>query len=112
MYNEVLYLISYVDNGEKDKYGDPVLSLIKERRFAKFKSISQSEFYQAQTVGIKPEIKLELADYLDYSDQEEVLYNDVLYKVLRTYRTSTNSLEMTLYGGVRNGSTQISDKVE
>ena len=110
MYNEVVYLISLVDNGNVDEYGDPIKNEVRAQRFARFKSITQSEFYQAQTAGLKPELKLELPDYLDYADQTEVAYNGCLYKVLRTYRTMSNSIELTLYGGVRDASAEVSDK--
>ena len=112
MFNEIIHLVSYEDSGNVDDYGDKILNPIYERRFAKLKSVSQSEFYQAQTVGIKPEIKMELADYFDYAGQEEVVYDGVLYKVLRTYRTTSNSMELTLYGGVRDVNTKVSDEIE
>lgn len=112
MYNEIIYLVSKVETEEVDKYGDVVREEKLTQRFAKFKSIGQSEFYQAQTAGHKPELKLELADYLDYDEQEEVIYKDVRYKVLRTYRTSSNSIELTLYGGVRDVITTVSDEVQ
>lgn len=110
MYNDVIYLISAENTMEIDEYGDKVTREKLVMRFAKLKSVSQSEFYQAQTVGVKPEIKVELADYLDYEDQQEVIYNSIRYKVLRTYRTATNSIELTLYGGVRNANAAVSDE--
>lgn len=110
MYNEVIYLVSVEPSAEVDEYGDVVDKEIFIRRFVKFKSISQSEFYQAQTAGMKPEIKVELADYLDYKDQQNVIYNGVRYKVLRTYRTVTNGIELTLYGGVRDVNAEVSDE--
>ena len=110
MYNDIVYLISKEASTEVDEYGDKIFTEVLAQRFAKFKSVSQSEFYQAQTAGTKPEIKLELADYYDYDNQEEVIYNGMRYKVLRTYRTVTNSIELTLYGGVRNVSAEVSDK--
>ena len=110
MYNEIIYLVSMGHSEELDEYGDMVAKETYTRRFAKFKSVSQTEFYQPQTVGIKPEIKVELADYLDYEDQQEVIYNDIRYKVFRTYRTVTNGLELTLYGGVRGASATVSDE--
>lgn len=110
MYNEVLYLVSYEPSENVDEYGDVVLTEKRTRRFTKIKSVSQSEFYQAQTAGLKPEFKIELADYLDYDGQEEVIYKDKRYKVLRTYRTDANSIELTLYGGVRDVVATVSDK--
>lgn len=46
-----------------------------------------------------PELKFAIADYLDYDNEQELIYNDKRYKVLRTYRTGTE-LEITVYGGV------------
>ena len=109
MYNEVIYLVTETLTDEVDEYGDKKSKEVYVRRFAKFKSVSQSEFYQAQTAGMKPEIKLEMADFFDYDGQQEVVYEGMRYKVLRTYRTTTNGIELTLYGGVRDVSTEVSD---
>jgi len=98
MYNDVIYLIS--TQKTKNEIGDLIEERIQTMRFAKVKSIGQSEFYQAQAQGMKPEIKFVLADYLDYDNQEEVVYNNFVYKVLRTYR-SGNEMEIVCYGGVR-----------
>lgn len=103
MYNEVAYLISKINSGMDDDYGDPILTEEVSAVFCNVLSIGTSEFYQAQTIGTKPELKIVIADYYDYNDQQEVIVNDIRYKVLRTYRTlGSNELEITLYGGVRN----------
>lgn len=75
----------------------------RERRevFARSMSIGQMEFYQAQAQGLKPEMKFELADYLDYADEKEIEYEGKRYSVLRTYRNGRR-LEITVYGGVNN----------
>ena len=99
MYNEVIYLLS--SQHTTNEVGDQIETLQKSMRLAKIKSIGQSEFYQAQAQGLKPEIKFVLADYLDYDNQEEVVYNNFRYKVLRTYRTERNEIEIVCYGGVR-----------
>ena len=98
MYNEVIYLMSYKTT--KNEVGDLIKTPEKSMRFARIKSIGQSEFYQAQAQGLKPEIKFVLADYFDYDNQEEIVYNNFRYKVLRTYRTG-NELEIVCYGGIR-----------
>lgn len=98
MYNEVIYLLS--TQNTTNEVGDQIETPIKSMRFAKIKSIGQSEFYQAQAQGLKPEIKFVLADYLDYDNQEEVVYNNFRYKVLRTFRTG-NEIEIVCYSGVR-----------
>ena len=99
MYNEVIYLLA--TQSEVNEVGDQIEKQEKAMRFAKIKSIGQSEFYQAQAQGLKPEIKFILPDYLDYNNQEELIYNNFRYKVLRTYRTDKNELEIVCYGGVR-----------
>lgn len=103
MYNNVAYLISKINSGLDDDYGDPIFTEEVSAVFCNVLSIGASEFYQAQTIGTKPELKIVIADYYDYNDQQEVIVDDIRYKVLRTYRTlGSNELEITLYGGVRN----------
>lgn len=99
MFNELIYLISKTHT--TNEVGDPVEKIEKSMRLAKLKSIGQSEFYQAQAQGLKPEIKFVLADYFDYNDQEEIIYNNFRYKVLRTYRTEKNEIEIVCYDGIR-----------
>lgn len=98
MYSEVIYLLSV--ETATNNVGDQIETQKKEMRFAKLKSIGQSEFYQAQANGLKPELKFVLADYLDYDNQEYVIHNNFRYKVLRTYRTG-NEIEIVCYGGIR-----------
>ena len=78
---DVLLLIS--DDGERREV------------FAKPLSIGTAEFYQAAATDYKPELKLALADYLDYSGETYVKHNGTLYRVLRTYRAG-QELELTL----------------
>lgn len=98
MYNDVIYLLS--KKRKINNVGDQVETTEKQMRFAGVKSIGQSEFYQAQSHGLKPEIKFVLADYLDYNNQDEIIYHGFRYKVLRTYRTG-KELEIVCYAGIR-----------
>lgn len=98
MFNELIYLVS--TKKEKNEVGDILTKETKVPRFAKLKSIGQSEFYQAQAQGLKPEIKFVISDYLDYENQEQVIHNNFRYKVLRTFR-SGNEIEIVCYGGVK-----------
>jgi len=106
MYNDIAYLIKKTVNGV-DEYGDPKIVETQKEVFCNIMSIGQKEFYDAQTVGAKPELKVVIADYYDYSDEDEIIVVDyrgkTRYQVLRTYRVlGSNELEITLYGGVRN----------
>lgn len=98
MFNEVIYLSA--KKSTTNKIGDQIETEEQVLRLAKIKGIGQTEFYQAQAQGLKPEIKFVLPDYLDYNNQEEVIYNGFRYKILRTFRTGTE-LEIVCYGGVR-----------
>ncbi len=99
MYNNVISLIKETET--VNEYGSKVKAETSRDVFCELKSIGQSEFYQAQTNGMKPEIKFVIADYLDYQNEEIIVYDGMKYKILRTYRTG-NELEITCYGGVRN----------
>lgn len=102
MYDSVITLVSEVPT--IDEYGDPVMTSTSRQVFAELKSIGLSEFYQAQAVGLKPEIKFVIADYLDYNNEETIIYTpyngtEEVYKVLRTYRQN-NSLEIVCKRGI------------
>lgn len=100
MYNEIIFLVAKTST--TNNVGDSIQTEVKEMRFAKLKSISQTEFYQAHANGLKPEIKFALPDVLDYDGQEEIIYNNFRYKVLRTFKPEdSNEIEIVCYGGVR-----------
>lgn len=63
----------------------PKVSYQKSLFYCNEKSIGQSEFYQSAAVGFKPEIKLE-AKLIDLTGVTHIEYNNVLYKILRTYK--------------------------
>lgn len=92
--NEVLTLIKQTQG--VDDYGDPVITETTREVFAKLGSIGQKEFYQAHAVGLQPEVKFVLADYLDYEGETLVEHEGQRYRVLRTYRKG-QELELTVY---------------
>lgn len=60
-----------------------------------FRSIGMKEFYQSSATDFHPELKLVLADCLDYDDEKLADYDGQRYRILRTYRTG-QELELTL----------------
>lgn len=80
MFNQIITLINTIPNGDVDEYGDPVDKEEKRDLFCAILSIGQSEFYQAQTVGVKPQLKAVISDYLDYHDEEEAVVDGIRYK--------------------------------
>lgn len=101
--NELIKLIS--ETVVVDEYGDRIITKSERTIFCEVRSIRQSEFYQAEAVGLKPEISFKIADFLDYQGEEVVLYKPFLaeewieYKVIRTYRAD-NSLEIYCSRGI------------
>lgn len=108
MFNEVIKLVSQIKG--VDENGDITVIETEREVFAELKSIGQSEFYQAQAVGLRPELKFVLADYLDYQNEQIIRFRDYAsekeetYSVIRTYR-SGNALEIVAKRGVDNVST-------
>ena len=92
--NEVLTLVQ--QSYGVDDYGDPVTTETRREVFGRLGSIGQAEFYQAHAVGLKPELKFILADYLDFEDETVVEYHGQRYRVLRTFRNG-QELELVLY---------------
>lgn len=95
MYNDVIKLRSYTET--VDSYGIPQREIHERTVFAGLKSIGQSEFYQAQADGLKPELKFILSDYYDYRGEKEIEHEGKVYNVLRTYRDG-KKIEITVYG--------------
>lgn len=87
-----------------DEIGDVIETIVYNNEvYCNEKSIRASEFYQAQAVGMKPELTIEIM-LGDYNKEKYVQYEDEEYSVLRTYKTSPETIELTLVRGVNNGS--------
>lgn len=97
--NDILELINfdYIEN----EIGDSIKEKTYTEIFAEKKNIKQSEFYQAQSTGLKPELKFEVNAF-EYNNETHIRYEDKEYKVLRTYQVNADKIEITLEG-VING---------
>ena len=95
MLDDVLELITI--NTTQNSVGDIIENKTYTEIFGKRKSIKQSEFYQAQATGLKPELAFEIYSF-EYNDEKYVRYNNKEYKVLRTYQNSIDKLEIVLEG--------------
>lgn len=92
--NDILTLIQQTRG--VDEYGDPTISETRRDVFCRLTSIGQKEFYQAHAVGLQPELKFVLSDYLDYSGETLVEHDGQRYRILRTYRAGLE-LELVVY---------------
>ena len=102
MFDSVITLMK--ETNTINEYGDTVQTFTERTVFAEVKSIGQSEFYQAEAVGLKPEIKFVIADFADYQNEKQLKYTpfggtEEIYTVLRTYRNKIN-LEVVCARGI------------
>lgn len=102
MFDDVIKLLSRTDT--VNKYGDTVSTFTEKQVFAEVKSVGQTEFYQAQAIGLKPEIKFIIADFADYGGEKQLKYTpfggtEQTYDILRTYRNKIN-LEIVCKKGI------------
>ncbi len=101
--NDVIELecVAYKDS---DDIGDEVKGeAYWNRIYAKKKSITQSEFYQAQAQGFKPELKFEINSF-EYEDNKKIRYKGRIYKILRTYEVSSEKMEIVCIGNINGNS--------
>ena len=91
-FKDVAYALT--EHSTLDSKYRPKISYTESLFYCNVKSIGQSEFYQSATAGFKPEIKLE-TKLLNLSNVTHIKYNNVIYKILRTYRKE-DIVEITL----------------
>ena len=60
------------------------------------KSIGMQEAYQAMGIGLNPELKVILAHDFEYQGEDLCELNKVRYKIIRTYVTEADGIELTL----------------
>lgn len=107
MWNSIVSLAKTKES--VNNYGDIVFSEEKQDVYCNIVSVSQKEFYQAQSLGFQPELKIEIMA-IDYNEQNLVYLNSKRYRVLRTYLRKDEIMELTLTSvnnrGEQNGSTE------
>ena len=99
MYNDTAYLISQTDS--VNDAGDPItIDGTPRLVYVDAKSVRQSEFYQAQAVGLRPQHMFEMR-YDEYQDEPKLTFKDKPYRVLRTYRRNYDFIELVVTGWVK-----------
>lgn len=83
-FNDELTLIKEIEDG-RDEYGNPKKTVKKTTILCNKESVYSSEFYSAANVGLKPQMLLTI-HVIEYDNEVELIYQDKLYSILRTYR--------------------------
>lgn len=60
------------------------------------RSVGQTEAYQAQGVGLNPELKLILAHAFEYQGEKLCAYKGTRYNIIRTYINENDGIELTV----------------
>jgi len=65
-------------------------------------SVSRSEFYNAAANGLKPTKVLKVHRF-EYNNETKIKYEDIPYKVIRTYAVNNEEIELTCEKVIGNG---------
>ena len=68
----------------------------KRTVYCTVKSIGMQEAYQAMGIGLNPELKVVLAHDFEYEGESLCELDGVRYRILRTYITVEDGIELTL----------------
>lgn len=95
LFRDVLDLVSvaYTVND----LGNSTEAETKTTVFCDRQSIRQSEFYQAQALGLKPELMFVIRT-VDYNNESRLEYNSKKYNVIRAYDKSGELTELVCSG--------------
>ena len=90
-----------------DKFNRPANSSFDRRLvICNIKGVKRTEFYQAQAVGYKPELTVEIMG-VDYQGERyfETVDGDnsIMYKVIRTYPVKDERIELVCEGMISDG---------
>lgn len=76
-----------IDGYETETFADTVI-------WAGRRSVKRSEFYQATQAGYRADVVFSIYSF-EYHGEEIVVFDNVLYDIVRTYQTTPDILELT-----------------
>ena len=106
-FSDIITLIGIAES--KNEAAEIAETKTETEVYADCRSVKRSEFYAAQTAGIKAEIAFTVKAE-DYEDQQKIAYNrkgtgnsadDEIYNVIRTYQKDPDNIEIVCKRGVR-----------
>lgn len=76
-----------------DSQGFPTESVTETAVYADTNSVKRSDFYSAEANGHKVSLTFTV-NVCDYSDQQEIKYDNKIYTVVRSYQTDLDHIEL------------------
>ena len=95
-----IYLVEN-QNCTSDDNGDIKNNPIQRKVLADIESIKQTEFYQAQANGLKPEITFIVRSF-EYKGEKNIKHGEKNYKLLRSFERLDGFTELVCIGVVNN----------
>lgn len=90
-FNSTIDLLKIIHT--QDDVGNDVETIEKRKTLAEKKSVKQSEFYQAATAGLKPEIVFVLWSQ-EYKWENKLEYDGKIYSIIRVYEKQDKIIEL------------------
>ena len=94
MWNNEITLIAKKITG-KDKLKQNITEEVKTVLLCRKKSITRSEFYQANQAGIRPSLVVDIHNF-EYENQDLAEFDGKRYRIIKTYPVDLETLELTL----------------
>ncbi|WP_449451643.1 phage head closure protein [Streptococcus suis] len=94
MWNHEITLIAKKITGQ-DKLKQNVTEEVKTTLLCRRRSVTRSEFYQANQVGMRPSLVVDIRSF-EYDNQELAEFEGKRYRVIKTYPVDLETLELTL----------------
>lgn len=79
--------------GEND-IGDPIVTYTERNVLGDRLDVFSSEFYQASGTDLRPDLKFRI-NYYEYQKEPRFRYENVIYKIIRTYSPDQENIELT-----------------
>jgi len=94
MWNNEIILIAKKITGQ-DKLKQNITEEVKTKLLCRKRSITRSEFYQANQAGIRPSLVVDIHSF-EYENQEIAEFDGKNYRIIKTYPVDLEVLELTL----------------
>ena len=94
MWNNEITLIAKRIIGT-DKLKQNITEEVKTLLLCRKKSITRSEFYQANQAGIRPSLVVDIHSF-EYDNQELAEFDGKKYRIIKTYPVDLETLELTM----------------
>lgn len=102
LFKEIVELVSITKT--ENSMGDVLDVKTTRQVFANKKSVRASEFYQAMSTGLRPELMFEIRS-VEYQEEPKLIYNGKEYNIIRVYDKNGEITELIVQGAVNNAPT-------